>query len=65
MKLVTVKEIKENDIILDREGLELVVKKIETCNKKYFVTVNYKESGFYKVVDTTKKMSGNQKVYRA
>lgn len=61
-KQTTINKLNIGDSILDNDGLELVVKNIIPRGNKTEITVNYKESGFYRCNDTTKLYSNNTKV---
>lgn len=63
-KLTKVENLKKDDIILDSEGIELIVKKIEKIGKRFSVTVNYVEEGIYRMNDVVKIKNASSLCYK-
>ena len=61
-KLVKISDLKVDDLIVDLDGLLQIVKSIEPKGKKFEITTNYVESGFYKADDTTRVKPGKAMV---
>jgi len=62
---VKIETLKEQDVILDQEGLELLVKKLVKVGRSTFeITTNYVESGFYRCVDTVRRKRGTTLVQK-